>query len=330
MTTAAELCPYCRRPFADGGGPTDDHVIGDAFGTKAKIPACKHCNNTFGDTIEGELHREESIFRLALAFASMKPLAGTSEGRGVVTDFAEGEVSPRAPDVSVTRDGAKLELHVSGSEPQVRRVLEQFETSQGVTLNIDELIAKGQVVSTPHPTIDVELNWDDKVARRFVGKAGLAAGVYIFGPEFADSDLAAKLRALRNDESVPYEVANPDRLIEAVSGIATNFGVAPLREVPGQRLKSPSPRSRATSPRLRSASMCSGSQFTQLSSWREHCRCHRARRWTRSSLLPSSKMAGRLSCATSIRSWLTSRLRSSSHRTAEWSGRSVRFFGGDP
>jgi HNH endonuclease len=228
MSTADELCPYCRRPFADGGGPTDDHVIGDAFGTKAKIPACKHCNDTFGDTIEGELHREDSIFRLALAFASMKPLVGTSEGRDVVTDFAEEEVSPRAPDVSVTHDGAKLELHVSGSEPQVRRVLEQFETSQGVTLGIDELVAKGQAVSTPYPTIDVELNWDDKVARRFVGKAGLAAGVYIFGPEFADSDLAAQLRGLRNGESVSYEVANPDRLIEAVSGIATNFGVAPL------------------------------------------------------------------------------------------------------
>jgi hypothetical protein len=228
MSTADELCPYCRRPFAEGGGRSKDHVIGDAFGTKATISSCKQCNDTFGDSVEGEFHRDGSIFRLALAFAGMKPLPGTSQGRAVVTDFAEGEVSPKAPEVSTTHDDAKLELNVSGSVPQVRRVLEQFEESQGVTLNIDELLANSQAVSTLQPPIDMTLDYDEGLARRFVGKAGLAAGVYIFGPEFADSDLAAKLRALRNGEPVPYEVANPDRLIEAVSGIATNFGVAPL------------------------------------------------------------------------------------------------------
>lgn len=63
--TVDDLCPNCRRSFVEGGGRTDDHVIGKASGTQAAVPSCKACNDTFGATVEGEFHRESSIFRLA-------------------------------------------------------------------------------------------------------------------------------------------------------------------------------------------------------------------------------------------------------------------------
>lgn len=70
-----ELCPYCLRPFSEGGGRTDEHVFGEAFGSRATVDACEECNGSLGRMLESDVHAKDSIVDLLKVAAGQKMIA---------------------------------------------------------------------------------------------------------------------------------------------------------------------------------------------------------------------------------------------------------------
>jgi hypothetical protein len=48
------ICPYCRRSLSSVE-VTKEHVVPSALGGSETIPACRECNSTIGETLEGPL-----------------------------------------------------------------------------------------------------------------------------------------------------------------------------------------------------------------------------------------------------------------------------------
>ncbi len=211
--TTNELCPFCGKPI-----PSDessrDHVFGEAFGGRIKVPCRELCNNTIGHDIEGPLHAPDSFLAFARAGAGLtgKPLRGhyRDDGTPVNVHWAEGGAVPRDPAVEVTKEEDTISIHVGGTEQQVRKVWRGLRKKYGSVIpKVEEALASATRTSGPSPWIEIALTNQLPMLHRFAAKVALSGGAAIWGDIFTESPLA---NALRDVLATPNENHDPNAL----------------------------------------------------------------------------------------------------------------------
>lgn len=191
---SADTCPYCARNPTHGQGPTADHVFVAALGGRSRVRACRDCNSTIGNTVEGPLLRPGTFLNLvAQVRGAGHALPGTLPDDQVVTyDLKTHELRSVKP-VSATREGDTQSIELRGSPRQVRRLLAQ----QNITgPDADALIATAGRIDLTDMRITTTVKVDLPLSDRLAAKVALGSGELAFGGTFAVSPLGVALRSI--------------------------------------------------------------------------------------------------------------------------------------
>jgi hypothetical protein len=197
MTFAASTCPYCGRPFSAGGGPTKDHIFVEALGGKATVQACRECNSTIGNEIEGELLRPGTALHFVNQLrGAAKPIRSTlgAGGPQIEHQIDGTEIFFRQP-ITKTTDEGTLNIQMRSGVKQAEAVFRQL--TKGLELNADEAAEiwdSRQVQSVGGEFVQVSITYNLHLARRLAVKVALGALWLALGDSFASSALAAELR----------------------------------------------------------------------------------------------------------------------------------------
>jgi hypothetical protein len=250
--TTNELCPFCGKAI-----PSDessrDHVFGEAFGGRIKVPCCEPCNSTIGHGIEGPLHAPDSLLAFARAGAGLagRPLRGQyrDDGTPVNVNWTEGGAVPRDPAVKVTKQEDTISIQVGGTEQQVRKVWRGLLRTYGSAIpTIEEALASATRTSDPLPWIEIELTNQLPILHKFAAKVALSGGAAIWGDIFTESPFADALRDILATLSANYDpnaLKCDSRYLSEVASAAKTVAPVDIPEIP---LPNPGPGIVPTSP----------------------------------------------------------------------------------
>lgn len=237
--TTNELCPFCGKAIpADAS--SRDHVFGDAFGGRIKVPSCKPCNSTIGHDIEGPLHAPDSLLAFARAGAGLagRPLRGRyrNDGTPVNVHWTEGGAVQRDPAVKVTKEEGTISIEVGGTEQQVRNVWRGLRKKYGSAIpTIEEALANATRTSDPSPWIEIKLTNQLPILHRFAAKVALSGGAAIWGDIFTESPFADALRDILLTPSEDYDpngLKCDFRYLSEVESAAKSAAPVDIPEIP--------------------------------------------------------------------------------------------------
>ncbi len=233
-----DRCPYCLQPFSDGGGRTDEHIFGEAFGSRAHVDACRECSGTLGQTVEGDIHARDSVIDLIKWAAGEKSMRGEAalgdEGRRVeVVVDADGRPVLEHPDVRYERQGDRLEGRLTFPEgtPPEKMVagIEKRLRREGLPEEVAKEEAKKAVADAVivSQSVEVEstLEADLGSLRRHSAKVALAASVAVGVP--IDSEFSEALRKkLHSSDGMPEQAAD-SQIVERIQQNVSTAGLTP-------------------------------------------------------------------------------------------------------
>lgn len=141
------------------------------------------------------------MLALARAGAGLpgKPLRGhyKHEGNPVNVHWGGGGAVPRDPDVNVTNADGTVDIRVGGTEEQVRNVWRGLRKKYGSVIpTIEEALANATRTSEPSPWVEMNLVNQLPNMHRLAAKVALSGGSAIWGDDFGDTELAARLREI--------------------------------------------------------------------------------------------------------------------------------------
>jgi hypothetical protein len=201
VVESQELCPLCGELLSE---PTNnDHVFGQAFGGRVTVRTHERCNSNLGNGPERVLGQEASVMNLVRAFNRLakKQVPGVMpDGTPVTMDIQSGRMTPRRPTARVEHNAETVSLYASGSEGQVRGVVDDWRSGFGTAIpTYDELPTESRSQITGSPTeVTSTQELDLEAAEGFAIKVALDAGLLAFGPTFPNSTVAVALREWRD------------------------------------------------------------------------------------------------------------------------------------
>ncbi|MEU5214127.1 hypothetical protein [Streptomyces sp. NPDC020742] len=198
MTIAAPPCPFCGLPVADDD-LSMDHVFGDAFGARAKVPAHRSCNNQSGGDAEGRLHHPNSLMNLVRwrHGKAVKDIPATfSSGRTARINPSTGVVSSPHVMVNKVESEGSISFQAEGTQAQVEAAYEKWR-SRHPDLPLPALsdLPTDAFESVVYESAEVSMKLDLQAAQGTAVKAALGACTLAYGPSFTATPLAAALRA---------------------------------------------------------------------------------------------------------------------------------------
>jgi len=230
-------CPYCARPFGDGGGSTKDHVFVGALGGHFTVSACRDCNSRIGSDIEGKLLKTGSALHL------LRQLNGARQWLRGKFGADEVEIEHRFGDpgirfvrpVTTKRDKDKVEYQITAGLDQAKELLEQITV--GLGLDDDEvngIWASRKVQSVGDQFIQMDVSYDLILARRLAVKVALGACGLVYGDNFIVSSLADEMRTILWNNEMAGESCSNEILVvmeQYLSGLSIfdEIGFSTLR-----------------------------------------------------------------------------------------------------
>ncbi|MEU6324910.1 hypothetical protein [Streptomyces sp. NPDC047009] len=206
MTFTAPPCPFCGLQVADDE-LSMDHVFGDAFGARAKVPAHKACNNRSGGDAEGRLHHPSSLMNLARWShgEGVKDIPATfSSGRTARINPLTGVVSSPHVVVNKVESEGSISFRAEGTQEQVEAAYEKLRTRRPELPlpSLADLPAEA-FGSVAYDSAEVSMKLDLQAAEATAIKAALGACTLAYGPSFSATPLAAALRAVGQTPPAP-------------------------------------------------------------------------------------------------------------------------------
>jgi hypothetical protein len=217
-----EPCPYCLRPFSEGGGANKEHVIGEAFGSRSTVPSCVQCNSKWCGTIEAPIHGRASVLDLIKMAAGTGTVRGTTVLEGMsepvkVTVDADGQPRLDHPVVEIDVVGDKITgrlLFPEGTPAQemvdaVYKALERRGVAPApAQLAAEQLVRQAKVTSQPI-TVNSALTARIDLLQRHAAKVTIAASVKAAIP--IDSDFTNAVRKiLDSEDGEPFEAPSAE------------------------------------------------------------------------------------------------------------------------
>ncbi len=226
---------------------TKEHIVPSALGGSETIPACRKCNSTFGETLEGRLLGPMSWVTLIAQAAGYTPgwVNVTYEtGQRAIEHFGSRQGRVLDPQVEVIEDSAErirlgliLPPHVG--DGFVDHVIRQ---QRGTVESIERGPAPQQLA-----TANLSTDVDDLAS--LTAKVALCSGAQRWGDDFLVSDLGEWLRAGVSDAQVlgavgPPAGPSPDSLKSFLASILDHFttsgGAQPWRSaIPSMTILTP-------------------------------------------------------------------------------------------
>lgn len=231
-------CPYCVRHVSEGGGRTDEHIFGEAFGSRATVDACHECNGSLSRTVEGDIHARDSVIDIIKWAAGEKSIRGEADlgdqGKRVdVLVDADGRPVLEHPDVRYERKGDRLEGGLSfpeGTPPEemaagIEKRLRREGLSEEAAKEAARKAVAGAVIVSQ--SIQVESTLEAKLdsLRRHSAKVALAASVA--GDVPIDSEFSEALRQTLNSSDGMPEQAADSQVVERIRQKVSTAGLTP-------------------------------------------------------------------------------------------------------
>jgi hypothetical protein len=240
------ICPYCRRSLSSVD-VTREHIVPSALGGSETIPACRECNSTLGNGLEGRLLGPTSWVTLIAQAAGYTPgwVNVTYEtGQRATEHFGNRQGRVLDPHIEVLEDtpqrvrlGLIVPPHIG--EPYVEHVIRQ---QKGTVESIERGSAPERLA-----TANLSTNVDDLAS--LTAKVALCAGAQRWGDDFLVSDLGDWLRRGVLDAGAlavvgPPAGPSPDTLKSFLGPILANYvtsgGAQPWRSpVPSMTIFTP-------------------------------------------------------------------------------------------
>lgn len=240
------ICPYCRRSLSSVE-VTREHVVPSALGGSETIPACRECNSTIGETLEGRLLGPTSWVTLIAQAAGFTPgwvNVTYATGQRAREHFGDRQGRVSDPHVEVLEDtperirlGLIVPPHIG--DGYLQHVIRQ---QPGTVESIERGPAPPQWA-----TANLSMNVDDLAS--LAAKVALCSGARRWGDDFLLSDLGDWLRRGVFDASALAMVAPPtgpapDVLKSFLDPILANYvasgGATPWRSpVPSMTIFTP-------------------------------------------------------------------------------------------
>lgn len=240
-----DRCPYCVRPFADGGGANREHVIGEAFGSRSTIPACAECNSKWCNTIEAPIHKRGSVLDLINAAAGTGAVSGTAVVHGrsdpvPVTVDSDGRPRMDHPIVHVEQDGDRINANFAFPEgtlqqhmvDAISKALERRGVAPERAREVAEQRVEHAPVTSQAISVDAALTARPDLLQRHAAKVTVAASVKAGVP--IDSDFTNAVRNILDSENGQPLGAPSAELVDGLRVLNAQRGGSPPAATDGR------------------------------------------------------------------------------------------------